>query len=773
MSQYPVFTNTLRVTINNIQEEITIDTFLKYLEQPDIFKFSLATFTLTGEWMSQSVFAIESNNSLPAETMLERLAVFNIVPNIVSYSRNSSDEIINCRVFFLLDKVISKPEHRDLVNTALATMFPECDLKHNDQVRLNTTVTVLNYIPTESNHLIESGFITMITKDKNQTRKIAEKRTQLLDYYSKAQNSAEQKIPTYSIPKVTKPDLFRPSRSKKYNFSLGAEQVRIFREFLDGMCLNHIQLFGLATNLLWIKGGLKLMKETMEKHNREGKTKYSQHNYNVLIYVRCLDLIPQQLKSYSPYPEDGRYIDLSCAAITTKGYINNTKSTIKVSLTEAEDMFKTEMERVVKTESNKIYLFRVPTGLGKTTLISRLKKVKIAFPTHKLKEEVFEKTGKECGVIISPELPKFSGNINVEIQKYYQMGLYDKVLEIFEKLALKDNENGEMAVRYLKEDKLSRNAESTIYTTHEKAMLTDCLQDTLIFDEDPIRSFVNIGHTIGGDLFNLTKYDNGIRDFHSTIDALEDDKVHQIPPKEIDKWELKNHITKADVNTNITGFLDSDYFIKYKQKIVYATVRKFPENRKVIILSATPLVDFYKEIYGERVEVIDVEDVKNQCTVSQYTDKSYSRSSTKKADIKALKAKHPQSHCITFMKYSEKRSIHFGNCSGYDDYKGQDLLVIGTPHIHPFVYLLYAKVMGLSWTDQGMQNKRVKWRGFEFYMMCYNDPMLRNIQFSCIEAELIQAVGRARTIRTEAKVIVYSNFPIRIADEFRSEAVEI
>jgi hypothetical protein len=30
-------------------------------------------------------------------------------------------------------------------------------------------------------------------------------------------------------------------------------------------------------------------------------------------------------------------------------------------------------------------------------------------------------------------------------------------------------------------------------------------------------------------------------------------------------------------------------------------------------------------------------------------------------------------------------------------------------------------------------------------------------------------VGRARTIRTDAKVLVYANFPIRIADEFRPE----
>jgi len=38
---------------------------------------------------------------------------------------------------------------------------------------------------------------------------------------------------------------------------------------------------------------------------------------------------------------------------------------------------------------------------------------------------------------------------------------------------------------------------------------------------------------------------------------------------------------------------------------------------------------------------------------------------------------------------------------------------------------------------------------------------------SFIESDLIQAVGRARTLRTSAHVDLYSSFPLRISDEFR------
>ena len=46
----------------------------------------------------------------------------------------------------------------------------------------------------------------------------------------------------------------------------------------------------------------------------------------------------------------------------------------------------------------------------------------------------------------------------------------------------------------------------------------------------------------------------------------------------------------------------------------------------------------------------------------------------------------------------------------------------------------------------------------------FHEPYL--IQLGLIESDLIQAVGRARTLRTEAIVELYSNFPLRISHQF-------
>ena len=66
-----------------------------------------------------------------------------------------------------------------------------------------------------------------------------------------------------------------------------------------------------------------------------------------------------------------------------------------------------------------------------------------------------------------------------------------------------------------------------------------------------------------------------------------------------------------------------------------------------------------------------------------------------------------------------------------------------------------------------MMYQQIDYNGFRFKFNCFEHPESRKIQLSLIESDLIQAVGRARTLRTDANVEVYSNFPLRISDSFR------
>jgi len=127
---------------------------------------------------------------------------------------------------------------------------------------------------------------------------------------------------------------------------------------------------------------------------------------------------------------------------------------------------------------------------------------------------------------------------------------------------------------------------------------------------------------------------------------------------------------------------------------------------------------------------------------------------------------------ITFKRFRSSfknpvEDMYFGNCSGYDNLKGKDIAVVGTPHRNNVLYhLIAAQIIGANTPIHSMNYQKVEYNGFRFKFNCFDDPLLRNIQLSLIESDLLQAVGRARTLRTNATVQVYSNFPLRATTKF-------
>ena len=128
---------------------------------------------------------------------------------------------------------------------------------------------------------------------------------------------------------------------------------------------------------------------------------------------------------------------------------------------------------------------------------------------------------------------------------------------------------------------------------------------------------------------------------------------------------------------------------------------------------------------------------------------------------------------ITFKSFTDQfsnasKEMYFGNCSGYDTLAGESLVVVGTPHRNDIEYLLLAKVLGINFItlDTTMGLKEIDYNGFRFMFNCYDHSELREIQQGLIESDLIQAVGRARTLRTDASVKLYSNFPLKITHQF-------
>ena len=121
------------------------------------------------------------------------------------------------------------------------------------------------------------------------------------------------------------------------------------------------------------------------------------------------------------------------------------------------------------------------------------------------------------------------------------------------------------------------------------------------------------------------------------------------------------------------------------------------------------------------------------------------------------------------MLFRSEGELHFGNCAGCDTLKGKNIDVIGTPHQPEWIYKLFAYSLGYDVDDSLKPNTVVVHNGFRFRFMTYADATLRAIQFYMIESELEQAVGRARLLRCDCTVNLFSDFPLKQATLKESE----
>ena len=232
-------------------------------------------------------------------------------------------------------------------------------------------------------------------------------------------------------------------------------------------------------------------------------------------------------------------------------------------------------------------------------------------------------------------------------------------------------------------------------------------------------------------------------------------------------------IFSSKINTNILGFLDCTHFIKNfigdKEVISFISKRELPLNKKIIIMSATLNEQICRLAFGDRMVWSDIGDVELKGNIIQYPQKSFSRWQINNDEelIDMALGIIGDMPTITYKSLKEEFNTiaTFGATSGLDAFGGLDIAVVGTPHVTPIVYLLYAYALGNKPVpnDTQMSYEKIHRNGFEYYFNTYDDPMLREIQLYLIESELIQAIGRARILRNDCTVSVFSNLPIQQA----------
>ena len=766
---------------------LTETEMVRYTQPPYSYTFVPAEIKgkrCSANWVRQNLFVLDFDGGIMPQEVIDRLWDYGITPNIIYYTFSDTPERRKFRVLILVDKVITDPKEAEFYRRGLMIVFPEADKSCKDAARMffgGIKSEKLSSSPTELTKLSELINIKIITNDNGRTRNL-EKNSNFYNINRNTPNSPKKANNNYSFSEPQKRAYLDTVKQNKFPFEQCLSNVKILQDFHRGVQLPHPQLFGLATSFISIKGGEKYMNQIMTFYNEKGKTDYDEDKFSIVKMVKYYDYFPERLSSYSPYEEDHKYTDLIDAGKTTRGFVEQLQVPQKITLVEAQDKFEQEYAKALAKNDKNIYIFAMPTGLGKTEKIKDATGVTICCATHKLKDQLSGRMSIDHFVV--PELPIFeSKETNSRIEYHYQLGLNDYVYQILKEVAFDFGNKYSLhdqnkAKSYLQLVKESYDTEKTVLTTHIRGTFDQHLHDTIIFDEDPVKDLLSLGQFKLSNLISLEHYSRQKETISKLIDYLrqcEPGKIAQAKDFGIDKAELAQTVSIVKPDGNVLQFFNAKWILKDKKNpdvIHYMIERQLPTDKKIMIMSATAHVNIYTALYGDRVKVIDLSLVENRGEVLQHSKKSFSRSSMAYTDLSKVEAIIGDKKVITFMKFKSRiinahQFIHFGNCEGYDDLKGQDLVVLGTPHKNEIQYMLYAKATGIDVNaiDTGMAEQKIDWKGFRFLFMCYGNEQLREIQLGLIEADLIQAVGRARTLRTDATVIVLSNLPLMIADK--------
>lgn len=759
--------------------------------------------------ISQQIFAFDFDNGccLPKQQLLSDL--YNktgITPSIIYDTFSSKPERERFRVVYVLDKPIG-PDESSLVCDVMKTMMDDISVDAIDRAINSAShfipgnnVTVVSDVP-----ICFVDFLNMIIahigdtcRNKYSLTRKVQQNTPLY-IYSIGPGEKLHFLPSEISGVSTK-------QLKKIPIS-GLQQqlhseIRVFRDFMNGVQLKHMEIFGLACNLHWINGGAKLMQDIMHQYNANGVTKYSKGEMNAVKIAKAAGYYPMHLKKFSPHKEDHAKGNIITAIFCPYGKVEvHTSLPKQEKLEVVYEEFMSKYRQTMISQDTDIHIFKVQTGFGKThTLIGpSTSNTLLAFPTHDLKDE-FSGDLKTAGYehLSTPDIPTFNCPFfNKKVEACWKRGTPQSVGYYLNRafdMSTECEKDKILADKFIESLKTAKDSDCRVLTTHHRAIHETFKHDTIIFDEDPFSSILET------DCIRISMLKNIIADLSDRIEHIRSRKVDDLDDyedrasllenleqllarlmtvKEISNYEKLQPVTisnqafnrvDGDNRAKIRSLASSENFLVDGDNIFMSRHNRLPDGKQIIIMSATIDCDVYKSLYGDRVKVYDFSAVETKGKIIQKTKKSFHRESVED-DFTALSRElkiNTNMPSITYKKLKTKvpnadEIAHFGKCSGYNHLKGVDINIIGTPHKPSGFFKVIGMAIGYN-VDCELKNRIVKDDHFSFRFRTFDDDKMSRLQINIIRGDIMQAIGRARILREDCTVYVYSNLPIMYAE---------
>ncbi len=821
---------------------LSIDDLMRNVTIPNARTFTPAVFNddkrTSQSWKSQQVFALDIDSGLRIEEAIKLGTKLRVEPTFIYTTFSHTNENHKFRMVFILNEEIQDIRVRNVIQIALTTLFPSSDKNANDAARLlfggqkiesfnkavvsvpNILDAVVRKIKTGSNptrdmrnFCRDSGLAfykgyphyKWVTENElpnssdNLFVSMTKERTNPINYYStRAKNSHSCYYLVFSkdsfqhdVYSSSELKLFEEQEVKQirnFPFDNLENRCKLYREGISGdYWLYHNEMFGLMTNLLNVEGGRSKVVEIINSR-KDYLTKNEEWSL-MMNYIRKMNYVPTRCDTYCPFANECFHaLNMVEQGKLPRGSVQVIQEPQFQDINDVYNKLEKVFGDILKSTNQGVYVIKAPTGIGKTEAIVNFaakNKFSIAFPTHKLKEQVSQRlNAKKIKHLKVPELPVLDKRYAEKIEHLYNIGAFRTVNKYLRQIS----SNSEDVSRFLNDLEKTKTIKNEILlTTHQRAIFTNHdSNSTIIFDEDPIQNLFPISQMKVSDLvFAFTKLqDNELnKDVFLTLqnmilntpfDIVQERSSFLLPSiKELEQTIVE----ETTISSNILGFLNCDYFLRKRihntDYIYFIQKNKIPSNKKIIILSATINEKISKLVFGEDVTFVDLGLVRPKGNILQITSKSFSRFTINENKNELIRLAdnlmnqyNPNSKIITykdFFNFEKRKDIYFGNTEGIDNLKGENITVIGTPHLNPIAYLLLSVALGYR---MGLEESRMNYipverNGLRFYFTTYSgDSLLQEVQFYLVESQLLQAIGRARVNRFPAKVLILSNLPV-------------
>tara|TARA_B110000046_G_scaffold162012_1_gene176055 strand:+ start:3844 stop:6426 length:2583 start_codon:yes stop_codon:yes gene_type:complete len=737
---------------------------------------------------SQVIFLDFDDNQEP-QAEIEKYKEYGINVNMTYNSYSHTSEYNKFRLVIVLDTVIEDAiTYKNIVSSLIKVGGSDEACK--DVARMFYAGTNPKVLTEDINQWndVKGSITDLINKDKCLTQ---HKRT----------SKKLEKVTNTDMPYNTIGDCKSVTKLNLQNFDYEEARINssLFKAFDEGTVhLKYLQLRALISNMMFVRGGLKYVSQKM---NERGDYK----GVDYALLRRIPNAGYQHAEGMSSFDSSisDKFHNILDLDNTQRLTMIQTREIIKENV----DVVSARMDDYHKKALNsfhRVSIINAPTGTGKSRLMITQPNVIIALPTHKLKDELAERM--EAGnlpYIATPNPPEFITKALMDrydnMQSMEESSLAsDLIKNVAEAKDVEDieytEEDTQIAIEFKSALNEAYESEVTVLTTHSRVMLTPRLfknKELVYFDEDikelllqqksvPVK-------TITSKISKLLNQAKKGSDFHKDVLMVQAQVLNvtgeivgtlRTSCEFIDRYGFFSRLASQEGFGQLANLLksgESRFLVDGDSRAMYyyGEVKGISDVfSKVIIFSGTADKFFYDRIFYQNKEEYDYFHcgfAENLHPIKQDLKKSWSKYTMSKGKFPIVDS----DIVITHKKYAgafegkEEQDVYFGNTEGVDKYKGLDISVAGVMIEPVNSTVMKALLLGFLTPyvpQKSMQTVDLDYFTFSFFT--FEDENLKQIEMRSAMTHLIQAVGRARTTRTDAKVDLHTSLPIPDADIF-------